>query len=108
MTNVQFIKHNDYIVGVVCKGHTGYAEYGKDIVCASISAIVGSACLGITNVLGINATIKRKDNDGYLELRLPKKLSDELVVKSQIIFKTMLVSLQDIQKGYPSNINVEV
>ncbi len=108
MTDVKFYKNNNLITGVVCKGHTGYAEYGKDIVCASISAIVGSACLGLTKVLGIKAKIKRKDVDGYIEIRLPKDISNENLLKAQIVFETMMVSLLDVQQGYPSNINVEV
>jgi uncharacterized protein YsxB (DUF464 family) len=29
------------------KGHAGYAEYGQDIVCASVSAIIQTALLGL-------------------------------------------------------------
>ncbi len=108
MTSVQFTKSHNQLVKVVCTGHTGYAEYGSDIVCASISAIVGSACLGLTQVLGIRAKIKRNDDDGYLEIGLPKNMDKQLADKAQVIMNTTLVSLLDIAKGYPSNIKVEV
>ena len=108
MTNVQFVKHNGSYVGVVCEGHADYADFGEDIVCASISAIVGSTYLGLTQVLGIKAKITRRDDDGYVEIRLPKNISDDKLKDAQIIFETMKVSLLDICKGYPKNINVEV
>jgi len=32
------------------EGHADYAEYGNDIVCAGVSAILQSAQLGIINI----------------------------------------------------------
>ena len=37
------IKDNKYD-GFTCSGHAGYADYGKDIVCASVSSIVITSC----------------------------------------------------------------
>ena len=41
MTNITFhtTKTGDYR-GFTCEGHAGYADYGQDIVCASISVLV--------------------------------------------------------------------
>ena len=108
MTDIKFIKQDDLYIGILCEGHTGYAEYGKDIVCASVSSIVGALSLGITKVLGVNVSEHKDDDRGYLELRLSKKTSKENVVKCQVLFETALVALIDLQSGYPSNINVEV
>ena len=38
MTNIQIQKQNGSIIGFIVSGHSGYAEEGADIVCASISS----------------------------------------------------------------------
>lgn len=35
---------------ILVEGHADYAEYGNDIVCAGVSAILQSAQLGIINI----------------------------------------------------------
>ena len=108
MTTVKFIKQNDKYVGILCEGHTGYAEHGQDIVCASISSICGALVLGITQVLKIKANVAQDDNRGYLQLRLPKKIDEAKLDDAQVLFETTHIALLDLQSGYPTNINVEV
>lgn len=108
MTNIIFFKENGFIVGFKCIGHSGYADYGKDIVCASISAITQSVALGLTKVLNLKCKYKTNNNNGSLECWLPK-IDDEIIFKNaQVLLNTALESLKDLQKGYPLNINVEV
>ena len=108
MTRVTILKHGDNIVGFSCEGHTGYAEYGSDIVCASVSSIVQSCGLGLTKVLGLKCEIVQNDEDGIYALRLPKGLSGDNISKAQVLLVTMFLSIKDLEKGYPSNIKVEV
>lgn len=107
MITIKFIKHNQYIVGYECFGHADYAEYGSDIVCASVSAIIQTGALGILNVLSVPAIIDRDDSLGKFNLRIPKNISEQQLVQTQIIFKTVLEGVCDLQKGYPKNIKVE-
>ena len=58
MTNIQIKTKNNNIVAFTVSGHTGYDNYGKDILCSAVSSITQSACLGIIKVLKINAVIK--------------------------------------------------
>ncbi|MBR4745502.1 MAG: ribosomal-processing cysteine protease Prp [Clostridia bacterium] len=108
MTEVKFFKQDNNYVGILCEGHTGFAEYGKDIVCAAISSITGALALGVTQVLKIKASVKKNDEKGYLELRLPKKIDESELLRAQVLFETAHIALLDLQEGYPSNINVEV
>ena len=48
------------IVGFEVSGHSGYSERGKDIVCAAVSAIVQTAVIGLTEVLGIKVDYRQK------------------------------------------------
>ncbi len=108
MTHIKFLTKNKNIVAFEISGHTGYADWGKDILCSAISAISQSACLGIQKVLKINAIVNKNDKTGYLKLVLPKNLSDELLKKSQIILKTMQLSIEDLTFDYGDYIKLEV
>lgn len=108
MTNIKILTKNNDIVSFVVSGHTGYADYGKDIVCSAVSSITQSACLGIKKVLKINAVIKKDNKSGYLELKLPKDLSQQKLQEAQIILKTMQLSLTDLLSSYSDYIKLEV
>lgn len=107
MTRVKFIKKDNNYTGLRVVGHTGYAESGSDILCASISSIVQAGAMGILEVLGIKADIVRDDEKGLFEIHLPDNLSDELYMKSNIIFDTMYLSIKDIASGYKKFIKLE-
>ena len=108
MTKIKFIKKNDIITGFECSGHTGYAEFGKDILCASISSMTQATCLGITKVLGIPATITRNDDKGYIQIVLPESIDIDLLDKAQILFNTLKCSIEDLLEGYKKYIKMEV
>ena len=108
MTSIKFFKRNDQFVGLECSGHTGYAEYDKDILCASLSGIIQSGILGFDKVLGIKGIMSRRDKDGYIKVELPHVLDQEKIDKAQILLETLLVSVQDLQEGYSSYISMEV
>ena len=108
MIKITFYTKSDKYVGLVSKGHADYEESGKDIVCAAVSTITQSLAMGILKILNIKAKYKVDENTGYLELRLPEIKDDLLLDKVQVLFKTAYISLEDFQKGFPSNIKVEV
>ena len=108
MTEIKVFKNNDNIICVECLGHTGYAEYGEDIVCASLSSIVQTAGLGILLVAKINARIEQDVEKGYFKMTLPNKLSEEEILKSQIIFDTMMCGISELLQEYSDFINLEV
>ena len=108
MTNIKIITKNKNIIAFEISGHTGYEDNGKDIVCAAISSISQSACLGITKVLNIKAVISKNDKKGYLKFVLPKDLSAEKLNDSQILLQTMKLSLEDLLFDYSDYIKLEV
>ncbi|MGI6189058.1 MAG: ribosomal-processing cysteine protease Prp [Clostridiales bacterium] len=93
------------IVGFEVSGHSGYSERGKDIVCAAVSAIVQTAVIGLTEVLGIKVDYRQKA--GEARCIIPEELSGGQIEKINIILKTMLHGLMSIQEGYSDYIRVE-
>lgn len=108
MTKIKFFKTCDKFVGLECLGHTGYDEFGKDVLCATISGIVQSCYLGLNNVLGIDMKLKRNTENGYIRFELPKNIDEDKLNKSQILFSTLFVSIEDLCKGYSKYISMEV
>ena len=107
MTKIKFFKKGDRLVGIECSGHTGYADFGKDVLCASISSIVQSCYLGLSEVLKIDMNLNKSDS-GYIKFELPEKLDEKILDKSQILFDTLFVSIKDLCEGYSKYISMEV
>ena len=108
MTILKFFKTNGKFVKLECSGHTDYDEFGKDVLCATISGIVQSCYLGLREVLNINAKLERKLDDGYIKFELPRDIDNNKLNQSQILFETVYVSIEDLQKGYSKYISMEV
>ena len=47
MIKVRIKKNNELIESISLKGHAGFDEYGKDIVCASFSTMIITTINGI-------------------------------------------------------------
>ena len=43
-------RHDGNNLSLVCQGHAGYAEHGRDIVCAGISALCGALEIALDNL----------------------------------------------------------
>ena len=108
MTKIKFFKAQDRFVGFECSGHTGYDEFGRDILCATLSGITQACVMGITKVLNINAKVNRDDNSGYLKIELPKNINKDNFNKSQVLFDTLYISILDLMEGYSKYISMEV
>ncbi len=87
-------------------GHANYADYGKDIVCAGVSALAETALLGLKHVVCIDPMVKKQP--GYFVLKLPDNLQEEKQKKAAVILETIFLGLKDISESYPSNVRVEL
>ena len=108
MTIAEFFKdEKGNIKAVNCHGHAGYDTIGKDIVCAAISAMVGSCALGLKEVAKINIDYFNNEEKGECKIALPKHLSENAMKNAQILLKTLQVSLLDLEKGYKKYLKVK-
>ena len=70
MIVVNIKKKDNLINEIIIKGHAKYDEYGKDIVCASISSIVITT---INALLRIDQdSIKYQESDGLINIQVLK------------------------------------
>ena len=95
MIKISIKEKNNKIDEILIKGHALYDDYGKDIVCASVSSIV------ITTVNAIESI--DKDSISYDEkVFLIKLLKHDLIVDKLI--SNMINLLKELECDYPNNI----
>ncbi|KGG80191.1 hypothetical protein Y919_07755 [Caloranaerobacter azorensis H53214] len=111
MTKVTIYKNKrGSIIGYELKGHAGYAEYGKDIVCAAISVLSQTALIALNEVCGIDTNdIKYRidEEKGHLSVIIPDNLTKEKRFKADIVFETMIVGIKGLLKEYPDYLTLE-
>ncbi len=100
MIKIYIFKDDKFINGFQVKGHSGFAESGKDIVCSAVSAVTQMAVKGVEEAkLKNELTV----DDGYLQLLL-----DENNTNAQVLLVALEKSLEDIQNQYPKFVKMEV
>ena len=104
MTRCEFFTENDRITGFSVSGHSGYAEAGQDIVCASITAAVTMAEATINDVCGAKAKVRVKDEQARITLTLPVSCDEEETV--QAVLAGMMITLAGMRDDYPDYIEV--
>ena len=99
MIKVEIIRNNNNIKKISILGHAMYDEYGKDIVCASVSTLVIST---VNNILSINSnTIKVEQNDSKIIIEYILKYS--LI---DILMNNMISNLNTLANNYHKNIKI--
>lgn len=84
---------------ITIKGHAGYDDKGKDIVCASVSSIVITT---INAIIEINPdAIDYSDLDNEIIIRKLKE--DETVNK---LLNNMILLLENLEKDYKDYIKI--
>lgn len=101
MIRIEFFKDGDLLTGFECKGHTGLADFGEDVVCAFISSACYLAVNTITEIIKLDA--RASATDGYMSLKIK-----ESPQKAQDILNGLVLHLTELQKDYPNNIKVTI
>ena len=99
MIKVKLTKNNNYYNRIIITGHANYEDFGKDIVCASVSSTIITSvniCLSIDD-----KSLSYNDNNG-LDIKILKK--DEVTTK---IINVMVSNLYELEKTYPKNIQIK-
>lgn len=100
MINAEFFRTNDCFCGFAVSGHAGYANAGKDIVCASVTSAVMLTCNLITDYFGIEAQIDTEKN--LIGLKLKDCGNDN----AQRLIKALCEHLQMISEEFKGTIKI--
>lgn len=87
------------------KGHADFAEHGKDIVCAGVSAVTVGTVNAVESVVGVKLECDMRD--GYLRATVPGPVSPAVQDQIQLLLESMLVMLESIRQSYHSYIRIQ-
>ncbi len=99
MISAVFNIRNSKPVGFTLKGHSGYAESGRDTVCAAVSSAAYMAVNTVTEILG--CALDAEVDDGYMRASLR---SESEAAKD--VFSGLMLHLTELSKEYPDFIRI--
>lgn len=100
MIKVIITKDKDLYQKVEVIGHAMYADYGKDIVCSSVSSIVTTTVNGILSFDKDSLSYEVSENG----LIISNIKADNI---TQTLIKNMISLLKELSENYPDNVKVK-
>ena len=105
MTTVTFHSEGSRLTGFDMKGHSGYAPQGEDIVCAALTSAVRLTECAVNDVLGLEASVKVREKDASISLKIPNGLGQTNEKLCQTLLAALLVHCVTLAEEYPDNIS---
>ena len=97
MTTITIYKSNEgNYTRFTCEGHSGFAESGYDIVCASISILVINTINSLDSLVNEEMKVEENSEDGYIDCKFIQKIDD----RSKLLMDSMILGLQTIASEY--------
>ncbi|MCR5829442.1 MAG: ribosomal-processing cysteine protease Prp [Lachnospiraceae bacterium] len=84
--------HNNDPVGFICTGHAGFAAFGKDIICAAVSALVINCVNSVSHFTTSEFDLESDEKKGYIKM----VLEDEPSSDSILLLKSLELGLNAI------------
>ncbi|MFA9466092.1 MAG: ribosomal-processing cysteine protease Prp [Velocimicrobium sp.] len=85
--------------GLCVKGHAGYDEYGKDIVCAAVSVLVINTLNSVETFTKDVLTVNTDEVSGLIEFEVVSEISQE----TRLLLDSLLLGLQGVKTDYGKN-----
>ena len=82
--------------GFLVEGHAGFDEYGKDIVCSAVSAMVINTINSIEAFTEDAFEANANEDGGRIEFKMVSDVSKE----SELLLKSLVLGLQGIETQY--------
>ena len=100
------ITYNPKQMVIKAEGHAGYAEFGKDIVCAGVSALMQSLRPALLE-RGIRNTMYMV-TPGESRIEVKAEPECEQRYPCLVVFETVLAGLKEIARAYPDYVSIKV
>ena len=104
MITVTIYRTKNEISGFIIEGHSGYAEEGMDIVCASVSILSYTALNSINLVAGIEPENISYDVDEHTGLMSLRTLVNN--DKTDVIYRSFMVGIELLLEDYSDYITL--
>lgn len=88
------------IISIESKGHSRYAQNGKDIVCAAVSVLMQALLVGIQEISGKQSESNLIERNCFFKLEWNVNIIPEI----KLLSETVALSLKRIAEVYPRNL----
>ena len=105
MINVTVTKDNKDIKIIEVKGHSGYDEIGKDIVCSSVSTAL-ILTINLLEKLNFKFSYESDDKIPYMSLNIDGENSEDDLKLIQTILGNLVDNLSQVEKQYKKYLKI--
>ncbi|MDW5298620.1 MAG: ribosomal-processing cysteine protease Prp [Sedimentibacter sp.] len=105
MITITIYRTKDIINGFIVEGHSGFAEEGSDIVCASVSILSYTAINSINLVAGVDPEFIIYDVDENIGLMSLRTLVNN--DKTDVIYRNFMVGIELLLEDYSDYITLK-
>lgn len=105
MINVTVTKDNLAIKKIEVKGHSGYDEIGKDIVCSSVSTAL-ILTINLLEKLNVKFSYQSDDKVPYISLNIDGENSEDESNLIQTILCNLVDNLSQVEKQYKKYLKI--
>ena len=98
MIRVNIKNKNGKVYEIVVKGHAGYDDYGKDIVCAAVSTMMITT---VNNIICLDDSINYVEDAGLLKV----SVKEETEINQKLL-SNVIMMLEELKSQYPKNIEI--
>ncbi len=106
MITAAFHMEGDRVVSFQVEGHSGLAQSGEDILCAAVTSAVRLVECAVNDVLGLEASVKVRQKDASITLKLPANLGQTHESTCQTLLAALMVHFVQLAEEYPDHITV--
>ncbi|WP_026651206.1 ribosomal-processing cysteine protease Prp [Butyrivibrio proteoclasticus] len=97
MTTITITKtSNDSYKSIECKGHAGYADYGKDIVCSAISVLTINTINSIESFTKDEMVVSSDESKGIIRFEFKSEPSKE----ADLLLRSFELGVDNIFQQY--------
>lgn len=97
MINVSIYKNADNLItGFRLSGHADYSEYGSDVVCAAVSALVINTINSIENFTSDKFRLEQDEKKGIMDFHVVSPMSSN----ANLLLSSLALGLQGITDEY--------
>lgn len=85
---------------ITLKGHAGYAEYGRDIVCAAVSALTYSLQESINKLTDDTVGFSYAQDETVISF-------GDISGKGRLLIDSFIAGIELISDNYPDNVRID-
>ena len=101
---VTFFRDSDgRLTGFQVKGHAGYDDYGKDIVCSAVSALTLNTVNSVETLChGTVSVLEQDEEEGFLRFMVENPSKE-----SELLLNSLSLGIRSVGESYDSFIEID-